>query len=137
MKQGRGSATGQRRPIGTFRREGEYWTIAYAGLVVRLRDTKGLQYLGHLLGDPGREFPVEELAGLVTTGSAGTRGRVGTLANGDGTIERTRKAVTNRIRQAVARIGEAHEALGLHLGNTIHTGGLCVYTPERPMRWEV
>jgi hypothetical protein len=51
--------------------------------------------------------------------------------------ERTRKAVTNRIRQAVARIGQAHEALGLHLGNTVHTGGRCAYTPDRPMRWEV
>jgi hypothetical protein len=49
MKRVSMSATEPQRPIGTFRREGEYWTIAYAGVVVRLRDTKGLQYLGHLV----------------------------------------------------------------------------------------
>src|SRR5262249_39985062 len=39
----------------TFRREGDYWTISYAGSVCRLRDTKGLQYIGQLLRAPGRE----------------------------------------------------------------------------------
>jgi hypothetical protein len=48
--------------------------------------------------------------------------RDGTPAIDADGAERT-KAVTNRIRQAVARIGEAHQALGLHLGNTVHTGG--------------
>jgi hypothetical protein len=37
-----------------FRREGEYWTIAYEGLVFRLRDTKGLRYLELLLRQPGQ-----------------------------------------------------------------------------------
>jgi hypothetical protein len=67
MKRGRTSATGPQRPIGTFRREGEYWTIAYAGVVVRLRDTKGLQYLGQLLRHPGRAFPVADFGDPTTT----------------------------------------------------------------------
>jgi hypothetical protein len=134
MKRGRTSATGPQRPLGTFRREGEYWTIAYAGVVVRLRDTKGLQYLGQLLRHPGRAFPVAELAGLLEPRE--TCARDGTGASTDG-AERIRKAVTNRIRQTVARIGAAHEPLGLHLGNTVHTGGRCMYTPERPLRWGV
>jgi hypothetical protein len=46
-----------------------------------------------------------------------------------------RKAVTNRIRQTVARIWVVHDALGLHLGNAVHTGTRCVYTPDRPVRW--
>jgi hypothetical protein len=123
MKRGHTSATGLKRSIGTFRREGEYWTIEYAELVVRLRDTKGLRYLGHLLHHPGRAFDVRELAGVLKPRSDGA--------------ERMRKAVTNRIRQAVVRIGEAHQALGLHLGNTVHTGARCIYTPEGPARWEV
>jgi hypothetical protein len=44
-----------------FRREGEYWTVAYEGSVVRLRDAKGLRHLARLLADPGREFHVVEL----------------------------------------------------------------------------
>jgi hypothetical protein len=39
-----------------FRREGEYWTITFAGSGFRLRDTKGLRYLARLLAEPGREF---------------------------------------------------------------------------------
>ena len=50
--------------------------------------------------------------------------------------ERTRKAVTNRIRQAVVRIGAVHERLGLHFANAVHTGSRCAYTPDRPTRWE-
>ncbi len=36
-----------------FRQEGEYWTIAYEGLVVRLRDTKGMASLAQVLSHPG------------------------------------------------------------------------------------
>lgn len=41
--------------------EGEYWTIAYEGQVVTLRDTKGLRDLAWLLAAPGREFHVLDL----------------------------------------------------------------------------
>jgi pimeloyl-ACP methyl ester carboxylesterase len=44
-----------------FRRDGEYWTVGYRGLVVTLRDTKGLRDLGRLLAEPGREFHVLDL----------------------------------------------------------------------------
>jgi hypothetical protein len=39
-----------------FRREGDYWTVAYEGSLVRLRDSKGLRYLARLLAYPGREM---------------------------------------------------------------------------------
>jgi CheY-like chemotaxis protein len=38
-----------------FKREGELWTIAFEGAAFRLRDTKGLRYIGALLSEPGRE----------------------------------------------------------------------------------
>ena len=59
------AATSQRGPAdaarpevaGTvFRREGEYWTVAYEGSVVRLKDTKGLRHLARLLAHPAREL---------------------------------------------------------------------------------
>lgn len=45
-----------------FRREGDYWTIAWNGNVVRLKDAKGLRHIAHLLANPGREFLACELA---------------------------------------------------------------------------
>jgi len=43
-----GPETWRRRPCranGIFRKEGEYWTVGYAGMPFRLKDTKGLGYL--------------------------------------------------------------------------------------------
>jgi tetratricopeptide (TPR) repeat protein len=56
-------------PAGThvFQREGEYWSILYDGRSLRLKDSKGLRYLGRLLADPGREFHALDLV----TGEAG------------------------------------------------------------------
>lgn len=54
---------------------------------------------------------------------------------GDG-AERVRKAVTNRIRDAIAKIDRAHPALGRHLANAVRTGTFCAYSPDRPVRWE-
>jgi tetratricopeptide (TPR) repeat protein len=44
-----------------FRPEGEIWTLAYAGKVVRLRDSKGLHDIARLLADPQREIHVVDL----------------------------------------------------------------------------
>jgi len=46
-----------------FRKEGEYWTIGRGGNAFRLKDTKGLGYLAHLLRHPAVEFHVLDLAG--------------------------------------------------------------------------
>src|ERR1700726_4392573 len=48
---------------GVFCKEGEYWTIGYGGNAFRLKDTKGLGYLAHLLRHPAVEFHVLDLAG--------------------------------------------------------------------------
>ena len=119
-----------RTPV--FRREGDYWTIAYDAAVVRLRDTKGLRYLEPLLQHPGRSFHVTELICVIANPDGHRPGEEDASAE---VVERARKAVTNRIRQTLARIATVHHALGLHLRNTVHTGTRCTYTPERPTRW--
>jgi hypothetical protein len=48
-----------------FRKEGEYWAIGYGRKSFRLKDTKGLGYLAHLLRHPAAEFHVLDLAGGV------------------------------------------------------------------------
>jgi hypothetical protein len=64
-----------------FRREGEYWTISYAGAVVRLKDSKGLRHLARLLAHPGREFHAVDLEAADGTAvrevSVGPGGRAG------------------------------------------------------------
>jgi predicted ATPase len=47
---------------GVFAREGDYWTISYAGNETRLKDIKGLRYIAQLLKVPGREVHVLDLA---------------------------------------------------------------------------
>jgi tetratricopeptide (TPR) repeat protein len=44
-----------------FRRDGEYWSIAYERDVFRLKDSKGLRYLARLLVEPGRELHALDL----------------------------------------------------------------------------
>lgn len=62
---------------GVFVREGDYWTIAYAGSGTRLKDLKGLRYIAQLLKVPGQEVHVLDLAALVEgEPSIGSRTRV-------------------------------------------------------------
>ena len=60
--------------VNVFRREGEYWSVAFEGHTVRLRDLKGLRYLARLLAAPGREFHVLDLV-AVESGRSGAAGR--------------------------------------------------------------
>ena len=56
-----------------FRREGEFWSIAYTGQMFRLRDLKGLRYIASLLASPGREVHVLELVNAATGRAAHAR----------------------------------------------------------------
>ena len=49
-----------------FRREGDYWSVLFAGHTVRVRDLKGMRYLARLLADPGREHHVLDLVAAET-----------------------------------------------------------------------
>jgi hypothetical protein len=51
--------------VSIFRQEGEYWTIAYAGTTVRLKDAKGFRYLAQLLARPLLEMHVADLPLIV------------------------------------------------------------------------
>ena len=119
-------AHGQRRVSPTehlFRREGEYWTIAYESEVIRLRDAKGLRYLSRLLRQPGCAIPVMELAEHAGDDPA--------------SLERARLAVTKAIKIALAHIAAAHPGLSRHLTATVRRGYSCVYLPDprTPIAW--
>src|SRR5271155_4825819 len=86
-------------PKGVFRKEGEYWTLGYSGKSSRLKDTKGLGYLAHLIRHSGTEFHVLDLVG----GIAGQH-------EDDGND-------TNHSGQSLPHNDEDLEKAGIHLGS--------------------
>lgn len=116
--------------MAAFRRQGEYWQLAYGGQVVMLRDGKGLHYLAELLRRAGQRIPVTEL-GPARTGDPG--------AGGQAAVERARSAVTKRIRDALQRIEKNHPPLGRFLSSRVRTGYECSYLPDpdQPVTWQL
>ena len=51
-----------------FRKHGDYWTISFGGTDFDLKDAKGLHYIAHLLGNPGKEVAAIDLATLTAVG---------------------------------------------------------------------
>lgn len=85
-----------------FVREGEYWTIVHQGHLIRLKDTKGLRYLAHLLERPGREVHALDLVVTTAGGSAAgsPRGDAGEV------LDATARAA---YRQRLEELGEELE----------------------------
>ncbi len=112
-----------------FRREGDYWTVEYLGTVFRVRDTKGVQYLAHLLLHPGEHFAALDLVRRVSGD--------GHDDSSDQAGERARSAVGKRIRAAVEKIHSHHPALGRYLAISVKTGRACIYRPDpmEPVTW--
>src|SRR5260370_5074888 len=54
-------AESQALPSRSFEREGDYWTLGYDGSSVRIKDSKGLKLIRHLLAHPGQRFHTVEL----------------------------------------------------------------------------
>jgi hypothetical protein len=61
---------------GAFTREGEYWTIAFAGAPFRLKDSKGMRHIARLLATPGAEHHAADLV----AGAPGAGGGAGGAA---------------------------------------------------------
>src|ERR1044071_577695 len=56
---------------GLFCKEGEYWTLGYAGTLWRLKDMRGLAYIAQLLRAPATAFHVLDLVrGSATSADA-------------------------------------------------------------------
>ena len=76
-----------------FRREGDFWTVAYAGKTVRLRHGKGLGDIATLLANPGKEIHVADLIAASTgapadAAPAGAEGlRVSVGLSGDAVLD--------------------------------------------------
>ena len=120
-----------------FRREGEYWTIAFAGEVRRLRDRAGMRQLAYLLARPGEWVSALDLVRETVATPAACANRH--PHDRQAAAERARVRVTHAIRHALARIAEHHAELNEHLRATIRTGTRCAYLPDPrlPRRWKL
>ena len=100
-----------------MRCEGEYWTVAYDGQVLRLKDSKGLRYLAAIMRRPGREVLALDLASSdavrpsVPSHDEGELRDIGHLDVGAGAgpqLDATaRKAYAGRIRELQEELAEA------------------------------
>jgi adenylate cyclase len=61
----------QRLAANMFLREGDFWSLTYAGVVVRLKDSKGLRDIAQLLATPGREVAAVDLSSGASYRDAG------------------------------------------------------------------
>jgi predicted ATPase len=76
-----------------FRRDGQFWTLAFEGRTVRMKHAKGVEDLARLLADPGRELHVLDLArgGTIETSGDGDAADLGELLDATARAEYRRR----------------------------------------------
>ncbi len=87
-----------------FRRDGDFWEIGALARPVRLRHTKGLEYIGVLLSEPGRESHALELEHPDSSPLGST-----SVASGPALDAQARGAYAARLRELRDELGEAEE----------------------------
>jgi pimeloyl-ACP methyl ester carboxylesterase len=99
-----------------------------AALGKEIEEAEGWNDLGRLARLRSERDAIEQQL----RSSVGLGGRPRPL---DDPTDRARKAVTARLRSAMARISAAHPELGQHLDASVSTGVRCVYTPDPLVTW--
>jgi len=104
---------------GTFRLDGDYWTVSYAGQTVRLKNVKGLRDIARLLARPGAEIHALDLVGAPAGQDTGelidARARAGYRAR--------LSELDNRIAAGDERAADEREVLVAHLATAYGLGG--------------
>ena len=167
----------------TLRQEGDVWRIERGGLVVRIRDSRGIRLLSKLVERPDEEIHVLALASddgtNISESSAGdliddqarhayrrrlgdleteiaaaesradagrsaqleremealkrelarATGLGGRIRQGKSVTERARVNVQKRMKEAITRITEADQGLGLFFEHAVCTGTFCCFRP--------
>jgi hypothetical protein len=87
--------------------------------------------------DLGRLERLRAERSMLAAELAGALGLGGRARFAGDPAERARKAVTMRIRAAIAAVAEQDDALARHLRNAVRTGRLCSYQPEETVSWRI
>jgi pimeloyl-ACP methyl ester carboxylesterase len=120
---GRGDVTWDRQALADYRRR-------LSGIDDELADAESCADLGRaskLAAE--REALLRQLAA-----DTGRKGRARRLND---PVERARKAVTARLRDAIRRVNAADPSAGEHLQRAVQTGVYCAYRPGEPLAWAV
>jgi hypothetical protein len=97
-----------------FRRDGDVWTVAFAGRLSRVRDSKGIRDIARLLAEPGREIPALDLAGRGAPGPAAGSGL------GPPIDARARAAYKARLAELEAELDQADGAADIERSAHAH-----------------
>ena len=87
--------------------------------------------------DPARAAKAQAEIEFITNELAAAYGVRGHARRREEDVEKIRKAVTNSLRNSLAKLRTAHPALWRHLFATVKTGTFCVYMPDQPIEWEM
>lgn len=120
---GRGDVTADRQALADYRRRLD----EIDGDLAEAEARADLGRAGKLAAE--REALVRHLAA-----NTGRRGRARRLND---PVERARKAVTARLRDAIRRVKAADPTVGEHLERAVQTGVHCAYRPAHPVAWAV
>jgi len=92
-----------------FRKEGDFWTVHYAGTTCRLRHTRGLVFLAQLLRQPGTPIHVLDLVDQPSSGArAGSIARARSDA-GEHLDPQAKDAYRRRLRDLAGEIERARD----------------------------
>ena len=89
------------------------------------------------MNDLGRRESLEAELDQLTAHLAKALGLGGQTRSVNTPVDRSRSAVTWRIRSAIRKIEAVHPALGSHLTHSIRTGTFCCYAPEKEQIWHL
>ncbi len=92
---------------------------------------------GERCNDRGRAERARAELEAITAVLASAHGLGGRRRAPGSAFERARVAVAMRIRNALAKIDNEHQALGHHLLRSIKTGTFCAYQPEVQVYWQL
>src|SRR5262245_46147980 len=101
---------GLRHHTACMRQEGDFWTIVFDGQVCRLRDSKGLRYLEHLVCHPGAEFHVLDLVQRQAAADGEAFAEVRNLSAGPPILDgRAKDDYRRRVRELREQLSEAED----------------------------
>ncbi len=110
-------------------REGDYWAVCHGGAEVRLKSSKGLEYLATLLAHPGAELHVLELAAPEATVAESAAPVLDEQAKSEyrarvqGLREELEEARTWNDDERAARAQEELDFIGRELAQAVGLGG--------------
>lgn len=87
------------------------------------------------MNDSSRSQGLQEEYEQIVDHLSSSMGLGGKTRKLDSSVERSRSAITWRIRSAIKKIEDAHPSLSKHLTKSIATGTFCSYSPEKPVDW--